>query len=810
MEAGLQGSTVEQGEFIKWFEALSLKDIPTVGGKTASLGELYSNLVRLGIEVPYGFAVTTNAYQFFIRENKLDVYIQDLLTNSNLSKVRMGEISKKIQVAFLNAKMPDKLKEAIFKAYQKLIENNVKASVAVRSSATAEDLPEASFAGLHESFLNIRNEDQLIKKCINCFSSLYTERAVSYRQDKSITQTKVSLSICVQRMVRSDLACSGVMFTIDTETGFKDAIVINASYGLGENVVKGIVNPDDFIVFKPMVTTGLSPILQKKLGGKEFKMVYEESNGGDDTLKNITCTDEEKKTFSLSENEILLLSKWGILIEEHYSKLKGIAVPMDIEWAKDGLDHKIYIVQARPETVHSANKSQGVDFFSLKGDGQVLLSGDSVGNLIGQGKVRVIHHQSELVDFKDGEVLVAEKTEPDWEPFMKKSSAIITDRGGRTCHAAIVSRELGIPAVVGTINATEILKNGQDVTVACIFGSQCNVYEGLIPFERKTLSLTELKRPKTKIMMNLANPSMAFKSSLIPNDGVGLLRMEFIINNTIKIHPNALIHFNDLLDQDLKEKIEAQCVGYNSKIDFYIDRLAEGIGMISAAFYPKKVIVRLSDFKSDEYMGLLGGGEFEILEENPMIGLRGASRYYDDSFMEAFALECKAIQKVRDLMGLTNLAVMVPFCRTIHEGKKVLDLMSDHGLKKGSNFLEVFVMCEIPSNAILAEDFAEIFDGFSIGSNDLTQLTLGVDRNSARLSKLFTEDDPAVLALIKMAINGAHKKNIKVGLCGQRPSDDLEFVKFLVENHIDSISLNSDAVIKVTEVVNEVESNLLK
>ena len=809
MEAGLQGSTVEKMDFIRWFEDLSLKDIPIVGGKTASLGEMYSNLTHLGIEVPYGFAITTNAYQYFIRENKLDVYIQDLSTNFNLSKVGMGDLSKKIQDAFLNAEMPDILKKIILEAYQKLIKVSPQVSVAVRSSATAEDLPEASFAGLHESFLNIRNEDQLIKKCINCFSSLYTERAVSYRQDKSITQTKISLSICVQRMVRSDLACSGVMFTIDTETGFKDAVIINASYGLGENIVKGVVNPDDFIIFKPMVSKGFSPILQKKLGGKEFKLVYQESKIGEDTLKNITCTDPEKKSFSLSENEILLLSKWGILIEEHYSKLKGINVPMDIEWAKDGLNNKIYIVQARPETVHSANKSQGRDFYSLNGDGQILLSGDSVGNLVGQGKVRIIHHQSELIDFKDGEVLVAEKTEPDWEPFMKKSSAIITNRGGRTCHAAIVSRELGIPAVVGTINATKILKNGQEVTVACLFGSQCNVYEGLIPFERKTLSLTEMKRPKTKIMMNLANPSMAFKASLIPNDGVGLLRMEFIINNTIKIHPNALIYFDDLKDQNLIDKIEIQCVGYNSKIDYYVDRLAEGIGMISAAFYPKKVIVRLSDFKSDEYMGLLGGAEFEIVEENPMIGLRGASRYYDDSFKEAFELECKAIQKVRDLMGLTNLAVMVPFCRTIHEGRKVLDRMSEYGLKRGSNFLEVYVMCEIPSNSILADDFAEIFDGFSIGSNDLTQLTLGVDRNSARLSKLFTEDDPAVLALIKMAINGAHKKNKKVGLCGQRPSDDLEFVKFLVKNHIDSISLNSDAVIKVTEVVNEIESNLL-
>jgi pyruvate,water dikinase len=810
MEDGLHANTGDRGDFIKWFEELSMQNLPLVGGKTASLGEMYSNLKKLGIEVPYGFAITTKAYLSFVKEHKLDLLIAELSDSQKLSKEDLGEKAKEIQAAFLQTKISGNLKEEILSAYKKLKQYDGKdISVAVRSSATSEDLPEASFAGLHESFLNVKDEEQLLQKCVECFASLYTERAVSYRQDKNITQTKVYLSICIQKMTRSDLACSGVIFTIDTETGFKDAIIINASWGLGENIVKGVVNPDDYIIFKTTLDKGFAPILQKKMGGKEFKLVYQE-HGTDknETLQNLPTSQEEKSSFCLNEKEILTLSRWALLIEKHYSKIKGKNMPMDIEWAKDGLTGELYILQARPETVHSANKSIGVDFYSLKADGKLLLTGDSVGTLIGQGKVRIIRSKSDLSEFQEGEVLVAEKTEPDWEPFMKKSAAIITDRGGRTCHAAIVSRELGIPAVVGTLNATEVLKTGQEVTVACIFGSQCSVFEGLLPFEHKIISLKNLTRPKTKIMMNLANPSMAFKSSLIPNDGVGLLRMEFIISNTIKIHPMALVRFNTIKDQALKEKIEALCIGSISKTDFFVDQLARGIAMISAAFYPKKVIVRLSDFKSDEYKNLVGGELFEVNEENPMIGFRGASRYYDDAYREAFALECRAIKKVRDEMGLINLAVMVPFCRTVNEGIKVLDEMQKYGLQKGKDNLEVYVMCEIPSNAILAEEFAEIFDGFSIGSNDLTQLTLGVDRNSAQLSHLFSEDDPAVLKMIKLAISGAHKKRKIIGLCGQRPSDDPAFAKFLVENKIDSISLNPDAVIKVTEVVIQME-NLL-
>ncbi|MGZ3808322.1 MAG: phosphoenolpyruvate synthase, partial [Bacteriovorax sp.] len=676
-------------------------------------------------------------------------------------------------------------------------------------SATAEDLPDASFAGQQESYLNVRNEKELLEKCVQCFSSLYTERAISYRQDKNISQIRIALSICVQVMVRSDLASSGVLFTIDTETGFKEAVVINASWGLGENIVKGIVNPDDYIVFKPLLQKNFRPILQKKCGGKEYKLIYQKEGGTQsESVKNVPCSDEEKNSFCLSDDEILTLSKWGVAIEDHYSKLKGKKTPMDIEWAKDGVTGKLFILQARPETVHSLEQNLGVEFYTLKAPGKVLLTGDSVGNLIGQGKVRIVRTQEELKEFKQGEVLVAEKTEPDWEPYLKKSAAIITDRGGRTCHAAIVSRELGIPAAVGTKNATELLKTGQEVTVACNSGSLGFIYEGILPFEHTIVTIKDLSRPKTNIMMNIANPTIAFKSSLIPNDGVGLLRMEFIIGNTIKIHPMALVHFDQIKDAELKTKIEKESTQKKNKSDFFVDRLAQGISMIAAAFYPKKVIVRFSDFKSDEYKGLIGGDLFEFSEENPMIGFRGASRYYHEAYREAFALECLAIKKVREVMGLDNLLVMIPFCRTVEEGTKVLKEMEKSGLVKGERGLEVYVMCEIPSNAILASEFAETFDGFSIGSNDLTQLTLGVDRNSSLLSSLFSEDDPAVRKMIEMAIAGCHSKGKKIGLCGQKPSDDPEFAKFLVKNHIDSISLNPDAVFKVTEVVKEMERQL--
>ncbi|MGZ3787898.1 MAG: phosphoenolpyruvate synthase [Bacteriovorax sp.] len=796
--------------FIKWFEEISMRDLPEVGGKTASLGEMYGSLDKMGISVPYGFAITSEAYNDFVKYNKLGDVISGLAQSEKMTKDGLNEIGKKIRTSFLASKLPDALRDDILFAYKKLKHVYEKElSVAVRSSATAEDLPDASFAGQQESYLNVRNEKELLEKCVQCFSSLYTERAISYRQDKNISQIRIALSICVQVMVRSDLASSGVLFTIDTETGFKEAVVINASWGLGENIVKGIVNPDDYIVFKPLLQKNFRPILQKKCGGKEYKLIYQKEGGTQsESVKNVPCSDEEKNSFCLSDDEILTLSKWGVAIEDHYSKLKGKKTPMDIEWAKDGVTGKLFILQARPETVHSLEQNLGVEFYTLKAPGKVLLTGDSVGNLIGQGKVRIVRTQEELKEFKQGEVLVAEKTEPDWEPYLKKSAAIITDRGGRTCHAAIVSRELGIPAAVGTKNATELLKTGQEVTVACNSGSLGFIYEGILPFEHTIVTIKDLSRPKTNIMMNIANPTIAFKSSLIPNDGVGLLRMEFIIGNTIKIHPMALVHFDQIKDAELKTKIEKESTQKKNKSDFFVDRLAQGISMIAAAFYPKKVIVRFSDFKSDEYKGLIGGDLFEFSEENPMIGFRGASRYYHEAYREAFALECLAIKKVREVMGLDNLLVMIPFCRTVEEGTKVLKEMEKSGLVKGERGLEVYVMCEIPSNAILASEFAETFDGFSIGSNDLTQLTLGVDRNSSLLSSLFSEDDPAVRKMIEMAIAGCHSKGKKIGLCGQKPSDDPEFAKFLVKNHIDSISLNPDAVFKVTEVVKEMERQL--
>lgn len=788
---------------IKWFEDITMKNISEVGGKTASIGEMFVNLKQLGMDVPYGFAITADGYRSFLEHNNLMDIINQLKGCENISKEELQKKGEKVKTALLKGILPQALEVEILDAYNKLKREYEKdLTVAVRSSATAEDLPEASFAGQQESFLNIRNEDELLEKCIQCFASLYNERAISYRQDQGITQTEVALSICVQIMIRSDLASSGVMFTVDTETGFKEAIVINASWGLGENIVKGVVNPDDYIVYKPTLELGFKPILQKKMGGKEFKLVYD--NKGKESVVNIDTTEEEKRSFCLTDDEIVQLSFWGLDIEKYYSALKNKPTPMDIEWAKDGLTGKIYILQARPETVHSQAKEIGLDLYVLKSKSKILLTGDSVGNLLGQGKARIIRSVEDLKNFKQGEVLVAEKTEPDWEPYMKKAAAIITDRGGRTCHAAIVSRELGIPAIVGTKDGTSKLKNGQNVTVACIYGSQCFVYEGILPYEHNLIKLTDSKRPATKIMMNIANPYIAFKSSFIPNDGVGLLRIEFIITNTIKIHPMTLVKFDEIKDKILVDKINKLTNYAIDKKDFFVDQLSKGISMIAAAFYPKEVIVRLSDFKTDEYRGLLGGNQFESVEENPMLGFRGASRYYHEAYREAFALECQSIKKVREEMGLVNLKVMVPFCRTIDEGKKVLEEMQKNGLIKGKDGLEIYVMCEIPSNAILAEDFAEIFDGFSIGSNDLTQLTLGIDRNSSILSTIFSETDPAVLKMIQLAIDGAHKKGKKVGICGQRPSDDPDFAKFLVENKIDSISLNPDAVIGVTELLQNI------
>jgi pyruvate,water dikinase len=787
-------------KMIKWLENISMKNIAEVGGKTASLGEMYVNMKPLGVEIPYAFAITAKAYNYFLHSNGLLHVVQQLINCEVIEKEELQIKGEKVKRALLAGKIPEDLKKEIIAAYNQLIRGYKKElTVAVRSSATAEILPDASFAGQQESFLNIRNEDELIAKCIECFASLYNERAISYRQDHKITQAELALSICVQIMVRSDLACAGVLFTIDTESGFKNAIIINASWGLGENVVKRVVSSDNYIVFKATLELGFMPILQKKLGGKESKLIYNKNIL--ESVENIPTSDNEKQSFCLSNEEIIQLSFMGLAIEKYYSVLKRQPTPMEIEWAKDGPTGKLYILQARPETVHSKIKEVGTDLFVLQAKSKILLSGDSVGNLFGQGKVRVIHSLDDLKNFQQGEVLVAEKTEPDWEPYMKKAAAIITDRGGRTCHAAIVSRELGIPAIVGTLNGTTQLINGQEVTVACIYGSQCFVYEGILPYRHKILTFNSDIRPATQIMMNIANPFIAFKSSFIPNDGVGLLRMEFIITNSIKIHPMALINFDEIKDQKLKQEINELTVFATDKKDYFVDKLSQCIAMIAAAFYPKEVIVRMSDFKTDVYRGLVGGELYEGIEENPMLGLRGASRYYHPAYRQAFSLECMAVKKVREAMGLTNLKVMIPFCRTIEEGKNVLAEMEKSGLVKGHDGLEVYVMCEIPSNSILAEEFAEIFDGFSIGTNDLTQLTLGIDRNSSVLAPIFSETDAAVLKMIQLAIVGAHKKGKKVGICGQRPSDDNQLVQFLIENKIDSISLNPDAVIRVTEVV---------
>ncbi len=803
---------------IVWFQETGIKDIPLVGGKNASLGEMYRNLKKTGIGVPNGFSVTAEAYRYFLRENNLDGEIRKILRGLDTANMRnLAERGYRARQMILSAEFPIDLRNQIIEAYAKLSkEYNPRKSfhlvwnkrdhtnhfaggvdVAVRSSATAEDLADASFAGQQESYLNVTGEYQLLESIKKCFSSLFTDRAISYRVDKGFDQLSVALSVGIQKMVRSDEAASGVMFTIDTESGFRDAIIINASWGLGENIVKGKVNPDEFIVHKPTLRRNFRSIVGKKLGSKENKLVY--SVGGTSTTQNVLVPAEDQKKFCLSDDEVLNLAKWGVIIEEHYKK------PMDIEWAKDGRDGKLYIVQARPETVQSQKKKNVLEEYILKSKGKILCSGTAVGEKIGQGKVNVIKDVAKISEFKKGEVLVTEMTDPDWEPIMKIAAAIVTNSGGRTSHAAIVSRELGIPCIVGTGNATRILHDGKPVTVSCAEGGKGHIYEGILKFEVKTINLKNLKRPKTKIMMNVGNPDQAFDLSFIPNDGVGLAREEFIITEYIKIHPLALVHFERVKDKEERKKINELTQGYKNKEEFFVEKLAEGIGRICAAFYPKDVIVRMSDFKTNEYATLIGGKSFEPAEENPMIGWRGASRYYDEDYKEGFRLECLAFKKVRDAMGLTNMKVMIPFCRTVEEGKKVLAEMEKYGLKRGVNGLQVYVMCEIPSNVILAREFSQIFDGFSIGSNDLTQLTLGVDRDSAKVAHVYDERNEAVKELIRQVIQKAHRARRKVGICGQAPSDFLDFAKFLVEEKIDSISLNPDTVIKTMVEIGKME-----
>ena len=797
-------------KLVLWFNETELDDIPQVGGKNASLGEMIRELTAKGVNIPDGFAVTAYAYRYLLDSagiaDEMETILSDLDTHDMHNLSEKGE---KLRALIYNAEIPDDLNRAIVGAYKKLCEEYEKdTDVAVRSSATAEDLPDASFAGQQETYLNIRGEAALIDACKRCFASLFTNRAISYREDKGFDHMSVALSIGVQKMVRSDLAASGVIFSIDTESGFRDAVLLTGSYGLGELVVQGTVNPDEFYVFKPTLKTGYKPILQKKLGTKEVKMVY--ASGKEDPVEIIPVAEDERKQFCITEDEILTLARWTIIIEDHYSEKAGFFKPMDIEWGKDGNTGEMFILQARPETVQSQRDVNVLESYKLSESGNLLVTGTAVGSRIGAGPAHIIANVNDIKDFKKGEILITDMTDPDWEPIMKIASAIITNKGGRTCHAAIISRELGVPCIVGTGDGTEKLKGVSEVTASCAEGEVGNVYEGILKYDVKRINLESIERPKTDIMMNVGNPDIAFDVASIPNDGVGLARLEFIISNFIQIHPMALIQPDKVEDPKAKEQIENLTLGYENKADFFVDKLAQGVAKIGAAFYPNDVIVRMSDFKSNEYANLIGGQFFEEDEENPMIGFRGASRYYDDRYRDGFVLECKAMKKVRNEMGLNNVKLMVPFCRTIDEAIKVVDVLAQNGIVQGENGLELYMMVEIPSNVILIEEFGEIFDGFSIGSNDLTQLTLGLDRDSALISHIFDERNKAVTNLIREAITKANKMGKKIGICGQAPSDYPEFAEFLVECGINSISLISDTVIETTLNVLKTEKRLGK
>lgn len=796
----------QDAKFIRWFEEISIEDVPSVGGKNASLGEMYRELAAQGVKIPNGFAITAESYWHIVESAGILDRLKE--TMANLDKDNIAELArqgKRARDLILSAGIPDDLWAEIKTAYDLLCEEyGPETDTAVRSSATAEDLPTASFAGQQETYLNISGYHSLREACTKCFASLFTDRAISYRVDNNFDHFDVALSIGVMKMVRSDMATSGVMFTLDTESGFRDVVFITGSYGLGENIVQGAVNPDEYYVFKPTFKQGYRPIIRKNIGQKKIKMIYGLGNSKS-LVRNIEVPVANRRRFCLTDDEVLTLAGYAITIEEHYSKKANENRPMDIEWAKDGITGDLFIVQARPETVHSQTAMDILETYQLDERGPELVRGKSVGEKITNGKARVIEDVAHLPSFIPGEVLVANTTTPDWEPVMKTAAGIITNRGGRTCHAAIISRELGIPAVVGTENAMETIHTGQEVTVSCAEGDDGIVYGGILPFHVDRVKLTDLKRPKTKIMMNLGNPEMAFSLSRIPNDGVGLARMEFIINSYIKIHPMALIHPEKITDEAEKKTIDELTFGYKDKSDYFVEKLAQGVGTIAASFYPKPVIVRMSDFKSNEYASLIGGKYFEPEEDNPMIGFRGASRYYDKRYKEGFALECKAMKMVREGMGLTNIILMIPFCRRVDEGEKVLAEMAKNGLKRGENGLEVYVMCEIPNNVILVDEFSKIFDGFSIGSNDLTQLTLGVDRDSELVAHDFEERDPGVMKMVSMAIQGAKRNHRHSGLCGQAPSDYPDFAEFLVKEGIDSMSLNPDSVMKITLKLNEIE-----
>ena len=778
----------------------SLKDLPTIGGKNASLGEMLQELEGRGIRVPDGFATTSHAYQGLLASAGVRAQLRSILSNLDINAISQLQIAgQQARDLILATALPSDLQDAVLNAYHQL----GAPAVAVRSSATAEDLPNASFAGQQETYLNVQGDDALLDACRRCFASLFTDRAISYRQLNGFDHFEVALSIGVQRMVRSDLACSGVMFSIDTESGFRDAVLLTAAYGLGENVVQGAVNPDEYLIFKPTLQQGFSPIVNRRLGEKAIRMVYAEHG----STRNETVPDEERQRFALTDAEALQLARWACVIEEHYSNRHGHPTPMDIEWAKDGTTGELFILQARPETVESRRNTSVLRSWHLAPHQvEPLCHGRAIGASVSTGPARILHAPSEIQRFQQGDLLVTNRTDPDWEPILKRASGVVTNQGGRTCHAAIIAREMGITAIVGAGHATEVISDGDTITLSCCEGDEGRVYPGALPFSVEERDVGQLPPTRTQILMNVGNPEEAFNLASIPCDGLGLARLEFIIANHIRVHPLALLHPDRVSNPEDRERIDQLTKGYDHPSEYYVDLLAQGMGRLAAAFYPKPVILRFSDFKSNEYAKLLGGSCFEPSEENPMIGWRGASRYYAPAFREAFALECQALKKVRELMGLTNVIPMVPFCRTPEEGDRVLAEMAGQGLVRGEQGLEVYVMCELPSNVIAAEAFAQRFDGFSIGSNDLTQLTLGLDRDSTLVAELFDERHPAVLEMLRLAIRTAKRCGRKIGICGQAPSDHPEFAAFLVAEGIDSISLNPDAVITTRLKVAELEA----
>ena len=796
-------------EYIRFFSEIGVDDVASVGGKSASLGEMYRALKDQGVRVPNGYAITAGAYRYLLKQAGIEKALRE-----TLGGVRENDVSTlttagaKARKLVYEAEFPDDLRQEILRAYSELKKeygNNL--SLAVRSSATAEDLPTASFAGQQETYLNVRNEDELIDTCRQCFASLFTDRAISYRAQRGFDHFDVALSITVMKMVRSDIGASGVMFSLDTESGFRDVVFINAAWGLGENIVQGAIEPDEFYVHKPTYEAGYRAVLRRRLGSKHLTMVYADKGDGE-RVRNVATPDEKRSRYSITDEDVMTLADYAIKIERHYSERAGEPRPMDMEWAKDGEDGLIYMVQARPETVASQQQANVLEHYALKEHGKPILTGRAVGSKIASGPVRVARDLTALAEFKPGEVLVTDTTTPDWEPVMKDAAAIVTNRGGRTCHAAIVARELGIPAIVGTSEATKVLKQGQAVTISCAEGDTGNVYDGELEFDVERTDLSALPRPETRIMVNLGNPALAFKTALMPSDGVGLARLEFIINESIKAHPLALLHPDRVTDAGAREQIDQLLRGYEDGRHFFVQRLSEAVGMIGAAFYPRPVVVRLSDFKSNEYAALIGGRDFEPHEENPMIGFRGASRYAHPKYAEAFELECAAMKRVRETMGLTNVILMLPFVRRVAEADAVLELMKKFGLERGVNDLQIYAMCEIPNNVIQIDEFAKRFDGFSIGSNDLTQLTLGVDRDSEIVAAAFDERDPGVMQMIRMAVEGCKRNGIHSGLCGQAPSDYPEIARFLVEVGIESMSLNPDTVLATTQQILAMEQEL--